>query len=96
MQRLAAGIDKGTPIVEKTIPILKEDNVSSLSARAMAQSTDMMHDALCLIQRPNYRPAVIEKYGIDAIVTAATDKPLVMMARMAEIVGGGFVFYAIP
>lgn len=28
--------------------------------------------------------AVIEKYGIDAIVTAATDKPLVMMARMAE------------
>ena len=63
VQRLAAGIDKGTPIVEKTIPILKEDNVSSLSARAMAQSTDMMHDALCLIQRPNYRPAVIEKYG---------------------------------
>ncbi len=28
--------------------------------------------------------AVIDKYGIDAIVTAATDKPLVMMARVAE------------
>ena len=28
--------------------------------------------------------AVVEKYGIDAIVTAATDKPLVMMARVAE------------
>ena len=28
--------------------------------------------------------AVVEKYGIDAIVTAATDKPLVMMARIAE------------
>ena len=28
--------------------------------------------------------SVIEKYGIDAIVTAATDKPLVMMARVAE------------
>lgn len=27
---------------------------------------------------------VVEKYGIDAIVTAATDKPLVMMARIAE------------
>ena len=28
--------------------------------------------------------SVVEKYGIDAIVTAATDKPLVMMARIAE------------
>lgn len=28
--------------------------------------------------------AVVEKYGVDAIVTAATDKPLVMMARIAE------------
>lgn len=28
--------------------------------------------------------AVVERYGIDAIVTAATDKPLVMMARVAE------------
>ena len=34
--------------------------------------------------------AVIEKYGIDAIVTAATDKPLVMMARMAEKYGFPF------
>ena len=37
--------------------------------------------------------AVIEKYCIDAIVTAATDKPLVMMARMAEKYG--FPFYSI-
>ena len=37
--------------------------------------------------------AVIEKYGIDAIVTAATDKPLVMMARIAEKYG--FPFYSI-
>ena len=28
--------------------------------------------------------AVVEKYGIDSIITAATDKPLVMMARIAE------------
>ena len=28
--------------------------------------------------------AVVEKYDIDAIVTAATDKPLVMMARIAD------------
>ena len=37
--------------------------------------------------------AVIEKYGIDAIVTAATDKPLVMMARIAEKYG--FPFYSV-
>ena len=37
--------------------------------------------------------AVIEKYDIDAIVTAATDKPLVMMARLAEKYG--FPFYSV-
>ncbi len=37
--------------------------------------------------------AVVEKYSIDAIVTAATDKPLVMMARIAERYG--FPFYSI-
>lgn len=37
--------------------------------------------------------AVVEKYGIDAIVTAATDKPLVMMARIAEKYG--FLFYSL-
>ena len=34
--------------------------------------------------------AVVEKYGVDAIVTAATDKPLVMMARIAEKYGFPF------
>jgi len=37
--------------------------------------------------------AVVEKYGIDAIVTAATDKPLVMMACIAEKYG--FPFYSV-
>lgn len=37
--------------------------------------------------------AVVEKYGIDAIVTAATDKPLVMMARVAEKYG--FPFFSL-
>ena len=37
--------------------------------------------------------AVVEKYGVNAIVTAATDKPLVMMARVAEKYG--FPFYSI-
>lgn len=37
--------------------------------------------------------AVVEKYGVDAIVTAATDKPLVMMARVAEKYG--FPFFSV-
>ena len=37
--------------------------------------------------------AVVEKYDIDAIVTAATDKPLVMMARIAEKYG--FPFFSV-
>ena len=37
--------------------------------------------------------AVVVKYGIDAIVTTATDKPLVMMARIAEKYG--FPFYSV-
>lgn len=37
--------------------------------------------------------AVVEKYGINAIVTSATDKPLVMMARVAERYG--FPFYSV-
>lgn len=37
--------------------------------------------------------AVVEKYGVDAIVTAATDKPLIMMARVAEKYG--FPFYSV-
>lgn len=37
--------------------------------------------------------AVVEKHGIDAIVTAATDKPLVMMALVAEKYG--FPFFSV-
>lgn len=37
--------------------------------------------------------AIVEKHGINAIVTAATDKPLVMMARIAEKYG--FPFYSV-
>lgn len=37
--------------------------------------------------------AVVEKYSIDAIVTAATDKPLIMMARIAKKYD--FPFYSV-
>ena len=52
-------------------------------------------DAFEVVGGQNYEGtcAVVEKYGIDAIVTAATDKPLVMMARIAEKYG--FPFYSV-
>lgn len=52
-------------------------------------------DAFEIVPSQDYEGhcAVVEKYGIDAIVTAATDKPLVMMARIAEKYG--FPFYSV-
>lgn len=52
-------------------------------------------DAFEIVSGQDYEAhcAVVEKYSIDAIVTAATDKPLVMMARVAEKYG--FPFYSV-
>lgn len=63
VQRLAAGIDKGTPIVEKTIPIKKGDRQNTLCDRALKKSSDMMHTALHLISQPDYQPSSIDQYG---------------------------------
>lgn len=63
VQRLAAGIDKGTPIVEKRIPIEKKDNVAILRSRALDSSIMMMHEALQRIDDPNFSPIAIEEYG---------------------------------
>lgn len=63
VQRLAAGIDKGTPIVEKTIPIKKGDRQNTLCIRALNDSTGMMHEALQKVSQPDYQPTTIEKYG---------------------------------
>ena len=63
IQRLSAGIDKGIPLVEKTILIEKDDTVSTLRERAINESTPMMHEALQKIQNPGFSPTIIEKYG---------------------------------
>lgn len=63
VQRLAAGIDKGTPIVEKVIPIEKDDDVNSLCRRAMTCSTDMMCEALRCLGDAAFVPDQIQQYG---------------------------------
>lgn len=63
VQKLAAGIDKGTPIVEKVIPIEKGDDVNSLCQRAITSSTNMMHEALCRLDNAEFVPEMIQQYG---------------------------------
>ena len=65
-----------------------------IDPRADATCKDYV-DAFEVVPGQDYEGhcAVVEKYGIDAIVTAATDKPLVMMARIAEKYG--FPFYSV-
>lgn len=63
VQRLAAGIDKGTPIVEKTIPIKKGDRQNTLCDRALNESTGMMHEALLIVSQHDYQPTTIDQYG---------------------------------
>lgn len=63
VQRLAAGLDRGSSIVEMTVPIEKGDSVATLRSRALDSSTGMMHEALRLIQQPDFKPAVIDHYG---------------------------------
>ncbi len=63
VQRLSAGLDRGTPIVEMTIPIEKGDTVATLRSRALDSSTGMMYKALQLVQQPDYKPVGIDHYG---------------------------------
>ena len=63
VQRLAAGIDKGTPIVEKVIPIEENDDVNSLRNRALMSSTTMMHEAVQLLSDPSFSPNEIRVFG---------------------------------
>ena len=63
VQRLGPSIDKGIPIVEKKIPITRQDNVRTLRTKAMQESAPMMHEALRRTQNPGFIPAVIADYG---------------------------------
>lgn len=63
VQRIAAGLDKGTPFEEITVPILNTDNEDSLYNRAKEMSIDMMRQAVLAVHDPDYRPKTIQRYG---------------------------------
>lgn len=63
VQILSPGLDSGMPIVEKSIPIKKNDSVGSLHKRASSESTDMMYKALLKLQDNTFVPETIESFG---------------------------------
>lgn len=63
LQKLSAGLDKGLPIVEISIPILSTDSWESLRCRAFDASTEMMRDALVKLSQGTIEANPIEAYG---------------------------------
>ena len=63
VQKIAAGLDKGTPIKEISVPILNTDDETGLYLRAKDLSVDMMRQAVLAVQEPDYQPKTIQRYG---------------------------------
>ena len=84
------------PLQESIIERAKKMGLYTVGIDPCAEATckDCV-DAFEVVPGQDYEGhcAVVKKYGIDAIVTAATDKPLVMMARIAEKYS--FPFYSV-
>lgn len=63
VQLLSAGLDKGLPVEEITIPVEPEDTLKSLETRAMQQSEIMLYKALQKIESGRYIPEEINEFG---------------------------------
>jgi len=63
VQILAAGLDHGTPVLEKTIEIMKNETLTSLHSRSLQESVYMMYEALKKLTDKDFVPAKIENYG---------------------------------
>jgi len=63
VQKIAAGLDCGIPIVEKTIPIKLSDTLKILKKRAYTASEDMMYHALKKVSNPEFIPTTINEFG---------------------------------
>jgi methionyl-tRNA formyltransferase len=64
VQRLGATVDAGEPIIERTVPIERRDTVRSLQARASERSAEMLYEAVCRLEDPNFRSERIEQFGL--------------------------------
>lgn len=63
VQLLSTGLDRGIPVEEKFIKIVKNDNVKTLRNRAYFESTPMLYDALNKLSDKKFIPNEITKFG---------------------------------
>lgn len=63
VQKLTERLDCGVPVVEKTVKIKLNDNLSSLRNRAYGMSEDMMCQALKNISKKGFKPESIKYFG---------------------------------
>lgn len=63
VQLLSAGLDRGMPVEEMTIPIMHKDTFKKLGTRAMQQSEIMLYNALKKIETGQFVPERINEYG---------------------------------
>jgi len=63
VQQISAKLDKGKPIIEKSIKISKKDTLKSLHEKAFKQSEDMLYSALLKFKDSSFEPSELHKYG---------------------------------
>jgi folate-dependent phosphoribosylglycinamide formyltransferase PurN len=63
VQLLSEGLDKGVPVLEKSIEICPGDTWGELKSRAMDQSVHMMSVALERLMDDNFKAEVIQNFG---------------------------------
>ena len=61
VQRLSAGLDKGMPIIEMSVPIRMDDTLRSLRNRMFSMSTGMMSKAIGLLKTGEFQ--YFKEYG---------------------------------
>lgn len=63
VQRIAAGLDCGVPIVEKHLPIHPHDTLGTLKARLRQEDEDMLYAALKKVADPSFQPTPLQSLG---------------------------------
>lgn len=63
VQRIAAELDAGEPIVEKQICVRPADTLGSLQKRAFHESIEMALEAVDRLTDPDFRPSPVDQLG---------------------------------
>ncbi|PIQ47515.1 MAG: hypothetical protein COW03_14815 [Cytophagales bacterium CG12_big_fil_rev_8_21_14_0_65_40_12] len=63
VQVLAKGLDKGLPVVEKTVSIDKKDRLLDVNQKVAKVSESMLYEALKRLSSPDFEPELINSFG---------------------------------